>query len=79
MKQFASWFTHGVPGGSKLRQQIFQSKTGPAVLTAVDQFFETRFNAPTPEYADPSESPADLEDSALNAANFPEAALTCTD
>jgi len=43
MKQFASWFTHGVPGGSKLRQQIFQSKTGTAVLAAVDQFFEARF------------------------------------
>ncbi len=46
MKQFAAWFTHGVPGGSKLRQQIFMSKTGPAVLAAVDQFFETRLSSP---------------------------------
>jgi nifR3 family TIM-barrel protein len=44
MKQFASWFTHGVPGGSKLRQQIFQSKTGKAVLESVDQFFEARLS-----------------------------------
>jgi tRNA-dihydrouridine synthase B len=49
MKQFASWFTHGVAGGSKLRQQIFQSKTGAAVLEAVDQFFENRLSAPAIE------------------------------
>jgi tRNA-dihydrouridine synthase len=40
MKQFASWFTHGVPGGSTLRKQIFDSKNGAAVLDAVEQFFE---------------------------------------
>jgi nifR3 family TIM-barrel protein len=40
MKQFASWFTHGVPGGSTLRKQIFESKNGAAVLGAVEQFFE---------------------------------------
>jgi hypothetical protein len=42
MKQFASWFTHGVPGGGALRKQIFESKNGDAVLSAVEQFFETR-------------------------------------
>ena len=42
MKQFASWFTHGVPGGSTLRKQIFESKNGDAVLDAVDRFFATR-------------------------------------
>ncbi|HTD96405.1 MAG TPA: tRNA-dihydrouridine synthase, partial [Edaphobacter sp.] len=42
MKQFASWFTHGVPGGSALRKQIFESKNGPSVLDAVDHFFSTR-------------------------------------
>jgi len=42
MKQFASWFTHGIPGGSTLRKQIFDSKDGDAVLAAVEQFFETR-------------------------------------
>ena len=39
MKQFASWFTHGIPGGSTLRRQIFESKDGANVLTAVEQFF----------------------------------------
>ncbi|WP_263367671.1 tRNA dihydrouridine synthase [Edaphobacter bradus] len=42
MKQFASWFTHGVPGGSTLRKQIFESKNGPAVLDAVERFFESQ-------------------------------------
>jgi nifR3 family TIM-barrel protein len=68
MKQFASWFTHGVPGGSKLRQQIFMSKTGPAVLAAVDQFFEARMNSTTAEFPE-------SEDASL----YPEEALTCTD
>src|SRR5947207_3566198 len=39
MKQFASWFTHGVPGGAKLRASIYQAKTGAAVLEQVDAFF----------------------------------------
>lgn len=42
MKQFASWFTHGVPGGSALRKQIFDAKNGTAVLGAVEQFFEAK-------------------------------------
>ena len=42
MKQFASWFTHGVPGGGALRKQIFESKNGDAVLDAVDGFFSGR-------------------------------------
>ena len=42
MKQFASWFTHGIPGGATLRKQIFESKDGTAVLAAVEHFFETR-------------------------------------
>ncbi len=42
MKQFASWFTHGVPGGGGLRKQIFESKNGEAVLDAVDRFFAAR-------------------------------------
>lgn len=40
MKQFASWFTHGVPGGAKLRSVIYQAKTGAAVLEQVDAFFQ---------------------------------------
>ena len=42
MKQFASWFTHGVPGGGALRKQIFESKNGDHVLDAIDRFFTTR-------------------------------------
>jgi tRNA-dihydrouridine synthase B len=39
MKQFASWFTHGVPGGSTLRKAIFEAKNGSAVLDSVEAFF----------------------------------------
>ena len=47
MKQFASWFTHGVPGGSALRKQIFESKNGNAVLNAVERYFESQPQAST--------------------------------
>ena len=39
MKQFATWFTHGVPGGAKLRKSIYQAKTGAEVLDRVNEFF----------------------------------------
>jgi nifR3 family TIM-barrel protein len=42
MKQFASWFTHGVPGGGALRKQIFEAKKGDAVLDAIEAFFDGR-------------------------------------
>ena len=42
MKQFATWFTHGVPGGAALRKSIYSSKTSEAVLSVVEQFFENR-------------------------------------
>ena len=42
MKQFASWFTHGVPGGSALRKGIYDSRTPQAVIEQVDRFFEPR-------------------------------------
>jgi tRNA-dihydrouridine synthase B len=42
MKQFASWFTHGVPGGAGLRKAIFDSKSAPEILTRVEGFFEER-------------------------------------
>ena len=71
MKQFASWFTHGVAGGAKLRQQIFQSKTGSAVLQAVDDFFDTRMNA---------SGDAQLHELEPDAAEiFPREALACGD
>jgi len=42
MKQFASWFTHGVPGGAALRKEIYESKTAPEILTRVEEFFEAK-------------------------------------
>ena len=64
MKQFATWFTHGVPGGAKLRAAIYQSRTGQEVLARVNEFFTT-------ERAFES-SPESQAESA-----FPEAALVC--
>jgi tRNA-dihydrouridine synthase B len=42
MKQFASWFTHGVPGGAALRKEIYESKSAPEILSRVEDFFEAR-------------------------------------
>jgi tRNA-dihydrouridine synthase B len=42
MKQFASWFTHGVPGGAGLRKAIYESKSAPEILARVEGFFEAR-------------------------------------
>jgi len=42
MKQFASWFTHGVPGGAALRKAIYDSKAAPEILARVEEFFEAR-------------------------------------
>jgi nifR3 family TIM-barrel protein len=39
MKQFASWFTHGVPGGAHLRKAVYEAKTERQVLDEVDRFF----------------------------------------
>jgi len=42
MKQFASWFTHGVPGGGALRREIFEAKRGAQVMERVEAFFTKR-------------------------------------
>jgi nifR3 family TIM-barrel protein len=42
MKQFASWFTHGVPGGAGLRKAIYESKSAPEILRRVEDFFDAR-------------------------------------
>jgi len=42
MKQFASWFTHGVPGGAGLRKAIYESKSAADILGRVEEFFEAR-------------------------------------
>ena len=40
MKQFASWFTHGVTNGSYLRKAVYEAKSAVEVLSRVDEFFE---------------------------------------
>jgi tRNA-dihydrouridine synthase B len=45
MKQFASWFTHGVPGGAGLRTEIYESKSAVEILSRVEEFFEARLCA----------------------------------
>jgi nifR3 family TIM-barrel protein len=39
MKQFATYFTHGVRNGAKLRAGIYHSQDPPAILDLVDAFF----------------------------------------
>jgi nifR3 family TIM-barrel protein len=68
MKQFATWFTHGVPGGAKLRRTIYQAKTGAAVLAEVDAFFTAQLAGGT----DLSPEPAD--EAGLG---FPEGTMVC--
>jgi nifR3 family TIM-barrel protein len=40
MKQFATYFTHGVRHGAQLRAQIYQAHEGGRILDLVDEFFE---------------------------------------
>ncbi|MGH9603573.1 MAG: tRNA dihydrouridine synthase DusB [Terriglobales bacterium] len=40
MKQFVSWFTHGVAGGSGLRKAVYEARTPAAILEQVERFFE---------------------------------------
>jgi tRNA-dihydrouridine synthase B len=67
MKQFATWFTHGVAGGAKLRAAIYQARTGEAVLAEVERFFTAR-------NGEREDRPATQEDLA---AAYPEAELIC--
>src|SRR3569833_1192971 len=39
MKQFATWFTHGVPGGAGLRKTIYSAQTKSEELDRVNAFF----------------------------------------
>jgi tRNA-dihydrouridine synthase B len=48
MKQFASWFTHGVPGGAGLRKAIYESKSPVEILARVEEFFDARLAVPVP-------------------------------
>ncbi len=58
MKQFASWFTHGVPGGAALRRGIFEAKTGAAVLGRVEEFFAGRAEVVDQTESEPAPEPA---------------------
>lgn len=40
MKQFATWFTHGVANGSHLRRAIYQAQEAQQILAVVEKFFE---------------------------------------
>ena len=71
MKQFTTWFTHGVPGGAKLRAAIYHARNGEDVLSEVEHFFVARIEAG--ESAEP-ETGAEDEDEAQA---FPDAALVC--
>jgi nifR3 family TIM-barrel protein len=46
MKQFASWFTHGIPGGAALRKAIYDAKNGSEILASVENFFDSRLRVP---------------------------------
>jgi tRNA-dihydrouridine synthase len=68
MKQFATWFTHGVAGGAKLRRAIYTARTGAEVLAEVDAFFLAQLAGGI----EPARAP---EDEA--AGDFPEDMLVC--
>jgi tRNA-dihydrouridine synthase B len=64
MKQFATWFTHGLPGGARLRAAIYREKSGAAVLAEVERFFlqpllPDEHAAPSPSVDGSIEFPAD--------------------
>lgn len=42
MKQFVSWFTHGVVNGGALRKAVYQAQDGPDILASVERFFEAK-------------------------------------
>jgi nifR3 family TIM-barrel protein len=64
MKQFATWFTHGVAGGAKLRAAIYHARTGAEVLVQVDAFFAAKLaggaEAEAAEEDAAAEFPADM-------------------
>jgi len=72
MKQFATWFTHGVAGGAKLRRAVYQARTGAEVLAQVDAFFVAQLAARAESGADPDALPEDEADS-----GFPADLLVC--
>jgi hypothetical protein len=45
MKQFATYFTHGVRNGARLRVEIYHSSAAEEILERVDAFFERELEA----------------------------------
>ena len=39
MKQFATYFTHGIRGGAQLRAAIYQAQEANRIVDLVDEFF----------------------------------------
>jgi len=48
MKQFASWFTHGVRNGAELRRRVQGAPDAGIVLDLVDNFFAGILHTPQP-------------------------------
>jgi tRNA-dihydrouridine synthase B len=46
MKQFATYFTHGVRNGAQLRASIYHAHDTAQILGLVDAFFERELAAP---------------------------------
>jgi len=44
MKQFATYFSHGVPNGARLRLQIHRARAAAEIMEALDRFFESEFS-----------------------------------
>ena len=65
MKQFATWFTHGVPGGAKLRASIYHARTGPDVLGEVERFFTAQGEAGDNAADEPMDGAMDFREAAL--------------
>ncbi len=67
MKQFATWFTHGVHNGAKLRAAIYHAPTGREVLGEVERFFTAAIAAPHHGDSEPEAATS----------GFPETAFAC--
>ncbi len=46
MKQFTTYFSHGIRNGAKLRTQIYQARDAKTILGHVDAFFEELLSEP---------------------------------
>jgi tRNA-dihydrouridine synthase B len=53
MKQFATYFTHGVRNGSKLRAEIYHAHDAAQIIGLVDAFFERELTSANASTTDP--------------------------